>query len=331
MNSFPNFKIDLESYQSKSFSNEWLGEIYQRNWFKLFTPKNLNGAELSLSEGLEQIIAASAVHGSIGWNVNLGSGAGYFYRFFDAETAQKIFADPKSVIAGSGHATGKALPTEGGFKVTGSWDKCSGAAHATHFSANAVFEDGRVHSIIFTRDQVKLTDTWNMFAMKATSSFSFEVNDVFVPENFVFDIGTAKHDDLYPISKIPFDIFARFCMISTLIGTVKCFANHLENEFQQKIRNFETDFKNIRYKLESDQSSMLQLAQRYWSLAEGDSPFTEHHALNLQNGIRLMSRSLFDASCDLYYKTGITLADEKTLAHHACKDVLMASQHGMVK
>jgi hypothetical protein len=111
MNSFPNFKIDLESYQSKSFSNEWLGEIYQRNWFKLFTPKNLNGAELSLSDGLEQIIAASTVHGSIGWNVNLGSGAGYFYRFFDAETAQKIFADPKAVIAGSGHATGKALPT----------------------------------------------------------------------------------------------------------------------------------------------------------------------------------------------------------------------------
>ncbi len=65
MNSFPNFKIDLESYQSKSFSNEWLGEIYQRNWFKLFTPKNLNGAELSLSDGLEQIIAASTVHGSI--------------------------------------------------------------------------------------------------------------------------------------------------------------------------------------------------------------------------------------------------------------------------
>jgi hypothetical protein len=101
-------------------------EIYQRNWFKLFTPKNLNGAELSLSEGLEQIIAASAVHGSIGWNVNLGSGAGYFYRFFDAETAQKIFSDSKAVIAGSGHATGKALPIDGGFKVTGSWDKCSG-------------------------------------------------------------------------------------------------------------------------------------------------------------------------------------------------------------
>lgn len=331
MNSFPDFKIDTESYQSKSFSNEWLTKIYKRNWFKLFTPKNLNGAELSLPEGLEQIIAASTIHGSIGWNVNLGSGAGYFYRFFDQETAQKIFSSEKAVIAGSGQSTGNAIKTEGGYKLSGAWDKCSGAAHATHFSANAIFEDGKIHSVLFEKNQVRLKDTWNMFAMKATSSFSYEVNDAFVPDNFIFDIGEIKHQDTYSISEIPFEIFARFCMVSTLIGTVACFTNHLENEFQEKIRRFETDFKNLQHKLGSDKSSMLQLAQRYWSLAESQSTFNDHHFLNLKNGVSLMSRSLYDVVCDLFYKTGITLADENSLAHHAFKDVLMASQHGMVK
>lgn len=331
MNSLPSFKIDLESYNSKSFSNEWLTEIYNRNWFKLFTPKRLNGLELSLSDGLEQIIHASSIHGSLGWNVNLGSGAGYFYRFFDAETSAKIFSPPNAVIAGSGQTTGKAIKTEGGYKISGVWDKCSGAAHATYFSANAVFEDGKVHSVLFEKNQITLKDTWNMFAMKATSSFSFEVKEVFVPDNFIFDIGTIKQEDTYPISEIPFEIFAKFCMVATLIGSVECFMNHLENEFQQKIRNFETDFKNLRYKIESDESSMLQLAQRYWSIAATGSTFNDHHFLNLKNGISLMSRSLYDACCDLFYKTGITLADENALAHHAFKDVLMASQHGMVK
>ncbi|MBK9191665.1 MAG: hypothetical protein IPM77_09195 [Crocinitomicaceae bacterium] len=306
-------------------------EIYNRNWFKIFIPRSLGGLEMPLADGMIELMEAAAIHGSLGWCVNLGSGAGYFYRFFDSETASKIFSDPKSVIAGSGQSTGKAIKTDGGFCLSGTWDKCSGAGHATHFSANAVFEDGKLHSVIFERNQIKLTDRWNLFAMKATSSFSFSVENVFVPDNFVFDIGQVKSESTYTNSEIPFEIFARFCMISTLIGTVYCFCNHFEKEFSARIQNVEKDFENLKHKLESDKSSVLQLAQRYHSIAETHSAFPEQHFLNLQNGVALMSKSLFDAVNDIYYKTGIGLSDENTLSHQAWRDVLIASQHGMVK
>ena len=324
-------QVKIADYTSRTLPEEWLKLGYEYKWFKLFLPVSLGGAELSLPDGLQQIILASAIHGSLGWCVNLGSGAAYFYRFFDEETAKELFAAENAVIAGSGQPTGKAFKTDGGYLVTGSWDRCSGAAYATAFTGNAVFEDGKVHSLVFLKDEVKLSDNWNMFAMKATSSINFEVSGVFVPDNRVFDIGHLKFDDAYPMTEIPFDIFARFCMIATLIGTVECFVNNLEREFQLKIRTFYTDFQNLKTKLDSDKSSMIQLADRYWSIAKNKSDFNEHHALNLKVSIASMSRSLYDASCDLFYKTGITLADENTLSHHAFKDVLMTSQHGMMK
>lgn len=325
------FDITHLSYQQKSLASDWLEKAYQRNWFKLFLPKSLGGLELTLAEGLEQIRLASEIHGSLGWCINLGSGAGYFYRCFQADTANKLFAEPKAVLAGSGQASGKAIAVEGGFRISGSWDKCSGAAYATAFTGNAVFEDGKVHSVVFMRNQVQIEDNWNMFGMKATSSFRFDVDQVFVPEEFVFDIGVRRYEDQYAIMEIPFDIFARFCMIATLIGTVSCFTQHLEKAFPSKIRQFEKDFENLRQKLVTDNDSMFQLAERYWSLAKNGSGFTEHHLLNLQAGIRSISRSLFDMSCDLYYQTGIGLADEKTIAHQAFRDVMMAAQHGMLK
>ncbi|MBI3134377.1 MAG: hypothetical protein HYZ14_06830 [Bacteroidetes bacterium] len=325
------FNVQLSSYLSKTLSPEWLDIVYREKWFKLFLPQRLGGLELSLPDGLEQIRLASSIHGSLGWCVNLGSGAAYFYRFFNTETATKLFSDPRAVIAGSGLANGKAIRKENGYLVSGSWDKCSGSGYATAFTGNAVFEDGKVHSLLFFKDQVNVSDNWSMFAMKATSSFRFETENVFIPEEQIFDIGLLKTEDDYAVSEIPFDIFARFCMIASLIGTVECFASHLEREFQTRIRPFEKDVQNLKSKLESDKSSVTQLADRYWSLAKNKSGFTEHHLLNLKAGITSMSRSLYDMTCDLFYKTGIELADENTLTHHAFRDVLMASQHGMMK
>ncbi|MBL7897052.1 MAG: hypothetical protein JNJ99_00865 [Crocinitomicaceae bacterium] len=331
MNSEKFQPVLLEHYLKKELPENWLKEIYNRNWFKIFIPRRLGGLEMPLADGMIELMEAAAIHGSLGWCVNLGSGAGYFYRFIHAEAAEKIFADAKSVIAGSGQSTGKAVKTDGGYFLNGTWDKCSGAAHSTHFSANAVFEDGKLHTVIFERNKVKLSDSWNLFAMKATSSFSFSAENVFVPENFVFDIGVVKSEDSYTNSEIPFEIFARFCMISTLIGTVYCFCHHFEKEFSARIQQVEKDFENLKQKLESDKSSVLQLAKRYQSIAETHSVFPEQHFLNLQNGVALMSRSLFDAVNDIYYKTGISLSNENTCSHQAWRDVLMASQHGMVK
>lgn len=331
MNSEKFQPVTLEHYLQKELPENWLKEIYNRNWFKIFIPRHLGGLEMSLSEGVIELMEAAAIHGSLGWCVNLGSGAGYFYQFFGAETAARIFSDSKTVIAGSGQSTGKAVKTAGGYFINGMWDKCSGAAHATHFSANVVFEDGKMHSVIFERNQVKLADSWNLFAMKATSSFSFTAENVFVPDDFVFDIGVIKAEENYTNSTIPFELFARFCMISTLIGTVYCFCNHFEKEFSARVQNVEKDFENLKQKLENDKSSVIQLAQRYQSIAQTHSAFPEQHFLNLQNGVALMSRSLFDAVNDIYYKTGIGLSDENTLSHQAWRDVLIASQHGMVK
>lgn len=327
---FP-FQVGQEIYQSYEFPADMIAELQEQNCFKLFLPQDLGGTQSNLREGISQIYSFAEIQASLGWIVNLGSGASYFYRFFSKEAAIKIFKEKNSVIGGSGQTTGKAQKVDGGFYISGGWSLCSGAAHASHFSANAVFEDGKVHSVIFTKDQVTIKNDWSFFAMKPTSSFRIEAENVFVPEEFVFDIDQIKFEDDYRNSEIPFDVFARFCMLANLIGSVSCFAHHLEKEFLKKIRSFDQDIKNLKSTVNSNFTSLLELADRYEKIIETGNKINEHQLLSLKSTSAMINRNLFDRVCDLFYKTGFSLTDETKVTHHAFKDVMMVSQHGMMK
>lgn len=322
---------NLEHYQQDTIPQKWLSELYNRKWFKLFIPKELGGLESDLTEGLKSLIYSATANGSLGWIHNLGSGAGYFCGYYSYETAKKLFIPKKAVIAGSGQVSGNAYKKDNGYIVEGTWDHCSGAAHATLFTVNALCDDGKVYTFTLYPNQVTLHNKWKAFGLKSTSSFSVEAKNCFVESSLVFEMEKAVSFLHYPLYQIPFDIFARFCLAATLIGILDCFLNQLINTPNLKLERINSQLIELKKLREQHEKKLLQLAEACWESVINSNLNEEEFGNQLKKEVAGMNYSSYQKACDIYYHAGLKLTNENELAHWAFRDIMTTTQHSLLK
>src|SRR5882757_3499782 len=154
--------------------------------FRLWLPSAMGGPELSPSEFMQVVEAASAMDGSIGWIVANGGGMSRVAGYLPESTAREWFTDPYAFIVSATGAVGSAEPVAGGYRVTGRWPFGSGASHATQFMGLAAASDGGSNNqppicFYFAREQVTIHDTWLVSGLRGTGSSDFEVKNAFVP------------------------------------------------------------------------------------------------------------------------------------------------------
>ncbi|MCS6808547.1 MAG: hypothetical protein RML40_07860 [Bacteroidota bacterium] len=314
----------LSSYQQPMLCKEWLDEVIQRKWFKLFVPETLGGLGLCFHDALRILMESASIHGSLGWAVNLGGAASYFCGFYEPEVARRLFESDNAVIAGSGHPSGEARRVAGGYRLRGIWERCSGAAHATILTFNAKADDGTIRSFTVLPEHVEMQDAWKSFGLKATSTYQITVRDAFVPDELVFDIGTIRFLPQYAVYHIPFDVLARCCLFSTLIGIAQCFVQHMHNDAQYTwLCN---DIEQFRLRLLRDAQRVLRFARMFDEPIQSAQSL-ERHREELRQMVSSASSSIYHQACEIYYKAGISLTSEESLAHWAYRDVIVAVQH----
>lgn len=155
--------------------------------FRLWLPAALDGPELSPSDFMTVVEAASALDGSIGWLVGNGGGMSRIGGYLKEPIARDVFSDPRAFVTSATGSFGVAQRAEGGYRLTGRWSFGSGARHASHFMGLATVKsvDGADEPALccyFERRDVVIHDTWHVSGLRATGSSDFEVRDLFVPE-----------------------------------------------------------------------------------------------------------------------------------------------------
>jgi alkylation response protein AidB-like acyl-CoA dehydrogenase len=160
--------------------------------FRLWLPAAMGGAELSPTEFMRVVEAASAMDGSIGWIVANGGGMSRVGGYLPESVTSEWFADPLAFIVSATGAVGSAQPVAGGYRVTGRWPFGSGASHATRFMGLSAVRDGSDTSqppicCYFAPEQVTVHDTWHVSGLRGTGSSDFEVKDAFVPADHTHD------------------------------------------------------------------------------------------------------------------------------------------------
>lgn len=198
---------------------EQLKIIYEQNWFHLFVPKEYGGLELDLPEALQLEESLARIDGSLAWTVTLCAGANWFIGFLQKDVAKEIFSDTKACLAGSGKPSGIAKAVANGYEITGFWKYATGAPHATLFTANCLIErngsllvngngEPMMRSFWFKKEEVIIHNDWNCIGMIATASHSFEVKQLWVPEERVFTIDREQRFHHHPVYRFPFLQFA---------------------------------------------------------------------------------------------------------------------------
>jgi indole-3-acetate monooxygenase len=138
---------------------------------------------------LETLAGAEASVSWLVWNNTLPC---FWSRFLDDAGRERVFGDSSRLFAGSTRPTGQAVPTRGGFRLSGRWSLVSGCELADYLHLiSLVHEDGAprmlapgqpdLRVLFVPKGNYEILDTWHVGGLRGSGSHDVVVDDVFVP------------------------------------------------------------------------------------------------------------------------------------------------------
>ncbi len=198
--------------------------LVQAGLWKLWVPQHLGGRERPVPESLALFREAARLDPVLGWSVAIGTGGGLFAAWLPEAVAETIYTPDEALIAGSGAPTGTARPVDGGYRVDGHWRYCSGAPHATWFTASVMVEaaegEPAMRAVAMPAGDVVVEDSWDTAALQGTGSHDIRAEAVFVPGDRLFDLFAPPRID-HPLYRYPFMSIAEASFAAVALGCAR--------------------------------------------------------------------------------------------------------------
>jgi alkylation response protein AidB-like acyl-CoA dehydrogenase len=160
--------------------------------FRLLVPRKLGGFEADPITACRILEELSRLDGSTGWCAMIAAEYGLFAGLLPEEAAREVYADARSVVAGTFRVNGTARAVDGGYRVSGNWGFGSGITHSTWTIGGFRLFDGdtprlkpsgapEVRVMFFPTAEAEISDTWHVAGMRGTGSHDYTATDLFVP------------------------------------------------------------------------------------------------------------------------------------------------------
>jgi alkylation response protein AidB-like acyl-CoA dehydrogenase len=161
--------------------------------FRIPQPRRVGGYELSLRTLADAVTCLSAACPSSGW-VLMVMGAHHWCIGSFSEAAQdEVFGDGRDgLVAGTLSSQGIASAVDGGYRVDGRWQFCSGVDHSQWVilgCADRSTQRASVH-VVVPRAALEVDDTWHVMGLQGTGSKDVLAHDLFVPAHRAIDTRT---------------------------------------------------------------------------------------------------------------------------------------------
>ncbi|MBF0279658.1 MAG: acyl-CoA dehydrogenase family protein [SAR324 cluster bacterium] len=201
--------------KERAAETETLGRIHQdtiedmhRNGlWRMCQPARLNGGELDYGTLLETTIELGRGCGSTAWVFINVACHHWMLAMWPAAAQDEIWGkDPNTFIASSLiYPAGKAVPVEGGYRLSGRWPFCSGidvcdwsmlgamlVASSEHRDQNATADVPQPHMIIVPKSSLEILETWQVVGLIATGSKDVRCDNVFIPGEMALSVHEVK-------------------------------------------------------------------------------------------------------------------------------------------
>ena len=187
---------------------EAMAALHEAGLFRLCLPRALDGAEASPMTILAVLQAVAAADASTAWCLGQALGCSLAAGFVAPEIAREIFGPADAVLAwGPPNPRSRAVPVEGGWRVTGRWSYASGIRNATWLGGHARVcapdgtplptADGRpvLRTALFRAASAEIVPVWDVIGLRGTGSDDYVVEDLFVPEAYTYtrDLARDRH------------------------------------------------------------------------------------------------------------------------------------------
>jgi alkylation response protein AidB-like acyl-CoA dehydrogenase len=210
---------------------ELLSALHDARLFHMLVPASVGGEELDVVTFFHVIETLAAADASTAWCVGQGCGVSMAAAYLKPEVAREVFGGKTSVVAsGPNTPQARAVKTEGGYRVTGKWMYASGSRHSQWLGGHCTLyeADGttpvkgangrnRDRTMLFPKAKATIIDTWQVMGLRGTGSDNYEVEDIFVPQDYTF---TRDADDDRRVNAPLYSHFTGFNMFGLSFSAV---------------------------------------------------------------------------------------------------------------
>jgi alkylation response protein AidB-like acyl-CoA dehydrogenase len=215
---------------ARRFPQDLYDQIVATGIFYATAERDYGGVDMPLDLINEAILISSRANGSMGWLMMVGVNHGAGIGAFPKPLADELHASmPRARRRGLIAPKGIAIPTEGGFMISGQWPFASGGPDTQIISANCiVLRDGKPSfsaegvpeaiMAILPADKAELLDNWQVLGMRGTDSCDVVIRDAFVPAERTINVFTATSFFEGPIARIPLRVALSMGHTSVAVG-----------------------------------------------------------------------------------------------------------------
>jgi alkylation response protein AidB-like acyl-CoA dehydrogenase len=172
--------------------------LTEAGFFALCRPQELGGLEAEPPTVLAVVEELARHDASAAWcALNCGI-AGVLQSFLGEDAAIEVGSGPNTVVNGVIAPSGRAVRTDGGYRVTGRWSFVSNCHRCDWIAPSSIVFQGDTMSagpdgpeIVMTwleASDYRIIDTWDTAGLRATGSHDVEVAEVFVPEHRIIPV-----------------------------------------------------------------------------------------------------------------------------------------------
>lgn len=320
--------------------------------FRQYVPADLGGPSVSAWHGLEVIEEYAYHDGSVGWCVAISSTSSLMASYLSHDWGQLIFGDPRSITGGYAAPAGRAVPVEGGLRVSGTWQWGSGTQHSTWVGGGCavVGDDGKPKPradglaypyVFFDLDDVEFLDTWHVAGLAGTGSLDYTVSDAFVPEGRWVQIGVDKPTRENPFSRFSFYGLLALGIAATSVGIARRSIDELVDLAAEKRPQGSSRPLRDRSPIQADTAIAEAKLRSAWCFVEEtvgsmwDTALESEEASDEQKRLLRLSATHATQSAaevaEAMYKAAGGAAVYRTSQIQRCfRDAYVATQHAMV-
>ena len=327
-------------------------EIRPTGAFRMYVPTDLGGPEVTAAESLEVCEEFAYHDGSVGWCVAIASTTSLMASYLPDPHAEALFGDPSAIGGGFVMPRGRAVPTDGGLRVSGRWQWGSGTKHCTTIGGGCrvVGPGGRpeprgdglaVPFVFMDPDDITFIETWDVAGLAGTGSVDFEVTDVFVPEGRWVQIGASGPVRDNAWSRFSFYGLLACGVASAAVGIARRSVDELADlagakKPQGSARTLaerpttQAEIARAEARLGGAWSLMLDAVDGIWRSALAGQPSTVDQKRRVRLAATHATQTAADVAASIFRVAGGAAVYRTSPIQRCFRDTAVAAQHAMV-
>ncbi len=192
-------ELSGEMERARSLNSGLVREMAEAGFFKMLVERQLGGLETDPATATRVVETLSIANGSVGWVTMIAAVTPFWASaMLSPEAIWEIFAPRAHVImVGTLFPSGKAVKTEGGYRITGRWPFGSGCQQANWLASACWMYDGEEPirrddgrpawaEFLTPAHECRILDTWHVTGLNGTGSHDYTIDDIFVPKHLMF-------------------------------------------------------------------------------------------------------------------------------------------------